>query len=113
MHAKSSAKLGEVKGYRGGKRQKGERSTARAWCTAGWKGLPRTAHPALATAACRGTTRGSTWSDHGVRATSEVANSRESEAALGDWRAGGHQAPWCRRCQATSWSARAPDHRPI
>ena len=70
MPAKSSAKLGEVKRYRGeectGGGAKYSVSVVRRW-------LERLAtHPALATAACRGTTRGSTWSDHGVRAALEV-----------------------------------------
>ena len=87
MPAKSSAKLGEAKGHRGGKRQE-ERSTVRAWLTADWSRPPhpvagtrqwqtrRGAHCNLrrAAAACWGTTRGSTWSDHEVRAAPEVVH---------------------------------------
>ena len=61
----------------------GERSEVRNERGAPPAGAARSP-PHTPTAACRGTTRGSTWSDHGVRATSEAANSRESEAALGD-----------------------------
>ena len=86
MYEKSSAKLGEMKRHRGGKRQKGERSygasVVRRWLN--WSGLLGTYCLRRATAACWGTIRGSTWSDHGVRAVSEVASSREGEAALGD-----------------------------
>ena len=78
MPAKSSAKLGKMMANRGEKVVGG----ARRWLAQGDGGRPDAVRTAAAP--CWGTTRGSTWSDHGVRATSEVANSRESEAALGD-----------------------------
>ena len=87
MHKKSSAKLGEVKGHRGEKRQEGERSAAWVWLTADWSGLLHTYCLRRAMAACWGwgtNTGGATGADDEVRAVPEVASSRQSEAALGD-----------------------------
>ena len=84
MPAKSSAKLGEVKRRRGGEHT-GE--AAKYGASVVHRRLERPAThraPRTGDGSMLGATRGSTWSDHGVRATSEVANSRESEAALGD-----------------------------
>ena len=64
----------------------------RAWCTADGSGLLRAYDLRRAVVACWGwgtSTDGAIGADDEVRAASEVANSRESEAALGDWRAGG------------------------
>ena len=58
----------------------------RVWCTADWSGLLHTYCLRRATAACWGTTHGSTWSDNEVRVAPEVASNkrRQSEAVLDD-----------------------------
>ena len=80
MPEKSSAKLGEVKGHRGGNDRRGSEVRCE-------RGAPLAGAAWYAPTACaerRQYAGEPTWSDHGVRAAPEVAISREGEAALGD-----------------------------